>query len=114
MEYHKNITGKVHTSDNMPPPFKLGNTVVPMYTAAGAFSSYFLYTTGSLNVQNVKGNAPILFLRDAYPNDFPPMNMIPVTEAEIKSVIITLKAKESPGHVKISSKILKLCRIQII
>jgi hypothetical protein len=58
-------------------------------------------------------NAPILFLKDAYPNGFPPMNMIPVTEGEMKSTINTLKAKDSSGHVEISSKILKLCRTQI-
>jgi hypothetical protein len=39
--------------------------------------------------------------------------MLPVTEAEIKSTINALKAKDSSGHVEISSKILKLRRTQI-
>jgi hypothetical protein len=55
----KNVTGKVHTSDNMPPSFKIGDTVVPTDKAAEAWNNYFLNITGSLNVQNVKDNSPI-------------------------------------------------------
>jgi hypothetical protein len=59
----KNATGKVHTSYNMPPSFKIGDTVAPTDKAAGAFSNYFLNITEWLNVQNVKDNYPISFLR---------------------------------------------------
>jgi hypothetical protein len=34
-----NVAGKVHTSDNMPPSFKIGGTVVPTGKAAGAFNN---------------------------------------------------------------------------
>ena len=32
------------------PSFKIGNTLVPTYTAAGAVNNYFLNITASLNV----------------------------------------------------------------
>jgi hypothetical protein len=41
------------------------------------------------------------------------MNMILVTEAEIKSIINSLKAKDSSGYEEILSKILQLCGAQL-
>jgi hypothetical protein len=109
----KNVKGKVHASDNLPPSFKIGDILVPTDKAAGAFNNYFLSITEILNMQSVKHNSPISFLRDSYPSRFPPMNIIPVTEAEIKSITNSLKAEDSSGYEEISSKILKLCGTQL-
>jgi hypothetical protein len=109
----KNVTREVHAPDNVPPSFKIGDRVVLTDKAAGAFNNYFLNITENLNVQSVKNNSPISFLRDSYPSGFPPMNIIPVTEAEIKIIINSLKAKDSSGYEEISSKILKLCGTQL-
>jgi hypothetical protein len=47
----------------------------------------------------------ISFLKKAFPRKFPGMKTIPTTETEIKSIIHSLKAKNSSGYVGITSKI---------
>jgi hypothetical protein len=42
----------------------------------------------------VKGNA-ILFLKKAFPREFPGIKIIPTTETEIKSIMHSFKAKNS-------------------
>jgi len=36
----------------------------------------------------------ISFLKDSFPGNFPTINMIPITEAEIKGIISSLKPKK--------------------
>jgi hypothetical protein len=38
------------------------------------------------------------------------MNIIPVTEGEIKSIICSQKAKDSSGYYGVSTKTLKMCK----
>jgi len=38
------------------------------------------------------------------------MNIIPVTEGEIKSIICSQKAKDSSGYCGVSTKTLKMCK----
>jgi hypothetical protein len=51
----------------------------------------------------------ISFLKEAFPRKFPHTKTIPVTETEIKIVIHSLKAKNSSGYDRITSKIIKVC-----
>jgi hypothetical protein len=51
----------------------------------------------------------ILCLREAFPPKFAGIKTIPVIETEIKSIIHSLKAKNSSGFDAITSKILKVC-----
>jgi len=44
----------------------------------------------------------ISFSKDSFPGNFPTTNMIPVTEAEIKGIISSLKPKHSTGYYKIT------------
>jgi len=53
-------------------------------------------------------NNPISLLKKYYPFEFPPMQIVPITEGEIRSVISSLKSKNSSGYDEISTKILKL------
>jgi len=87
--------------------FKNDNAEVLPDKAAGAFNNHFLNITESLIMQNVKDNPPTWFLRDSHPSGFPPMNIIPVTEADIKSIINSLKSQSSSHYDEILSKILK-------
>ena len=41
------------------------------------------------------------------------MQIVPITEGEIRSIISALKSKNSSGYDGISTKVLKLCRNQI-
>ena len=55
-----------------------------------------------------KGDA-VSFLKDSFPRNFPNINTIQITEAEIKSIISSLKPKISSGYDEITSKILRSC-----
>jgi hypothetical protein len=58
--------------------------------------------------QQARGDA-ISFLKDAFPRKFPGIKTIPTTETELKSIIHSLKTKNSSGYDGITSKILKVC-----
>ena len=53
--------------------------------------------------------SPTSLLKNTYQNDFSQMNIIPVTEGEIQSVICSRKAKDSGVYNGVSTKILKMC-----
>jgi hypothetical protein len=76
---------------------------------ANAFNTFFLTISEQLNIQQVENGDAVLFLEDSFPGNFPSMTTIPITEAEIKSVIHFLKPKKSSGYDEITSKILKAC-----
>ena len=57
-----------------------------------------------LHTQIDDGTSSISFLKNVYQNYFSQMNIIPVTEGEIQSIICSLKAKDSSGYDGISTK----------
>ena len=89
------------------------DTVVKPEKAAEGLLIIFLNITDSLNLQNIKESSAISLLRDSYPNNFPNMKTIPITEVEIIGIINSLKSKNSSEYDEISSKLLKLCGPQI-
>jgi hypothetical protein len=52
---------------------------------------------------------PISFLKDTFPCKFHSIKIVPNSEAEMKSVILSLESKNSSGCDEITSKILKAC-----
>jgi hypothetical protein len=62
-----------------------------------------------LQTQIVNDISPISLLKNANQNDFSLMNINPVTEGEIRSIICSLKAKDSSGYDGVSTKILNMC-----
>jgi Notch-like protein len=62
-----------------------------------------------LNIHKFEKGDTISFLKDSFPRNFPNINVIPITEAEIKSIISFVKPKYSSGYDEITSKILKSC-----
>jgi hypothetical protein len=76
---------------------------------ASAFNNFFLTVTEKLNIQKFEKGDIISFLKGALPGNFPSIRIIPITEAEIKSIIHSLKPKLSSGYGEINSKILKTC-----
>jgi hypothetical protein len=68
--------------------------------------TFFLTTSENLHrYKSVKRDA-ISFLRDSFPGNFPTINIIPITEAETKSIISSLKPKNTSGYNEITSKIM--------
>jgi hypothetical protein len=96
----------------MPDTIKIDGEEQSLEQAAEAFNNYFLNVTENLNTQSAKDNS-ISLLKNYYPSEFPPMQIVPVTEGEIRSIIGSLKSKNSSGFDGISTKLLKLCGNQI-
>ena len=74
---------------------------------ADAFNDFFLTATEKLNIEKSNKGDAISFLKDSFPRNMPNMELIPITAAEIKSIICSLKPKNSSGYDEITSKILK-------
>ena len=75
---------------------------------ANVFNNFFTITE-KLNIQQiVKGDA-ISIVKDSLPGNFPSVDIILITEAEILSIIHSQKPKKSSSYDEITSKILKAC-----
>ena len=95
------------------PTFKVdGIEQFPSHVAV-AFNNHFLNITESLNIHITKDSDPISLLKKSHPSVIPPMQTIPISEGEIKSIMNSLKSKNSSGYDGIPTKILKLCRNQV-
>jgi sarcosine oxidase/L-pipecolate oxidase len=70
--------------------------------------TYFLSIAENLNLHQV-GKEIQLFLKNAFPCKFHGIKIVPTSEAEIKSIILSIKSKNSSGYDKITTKILKAC-----
>jgi len=76
---------------------------------ANAFNNFCITITEKLNIQQLEKGDAISLLKDSFRGIFPNIKIIPITEAQIKSVIHSLKQKKSSGYNEITSKILKAC-----
>jgi hypothetical protein len=103
------VTRKAKKSSHLPHLFKMNNMVVSIEESTEAFNNYFLNIMNDLQIQTDTDISPISLLKNAYQNDFSEMNIIPVTEGEIQSIICSMKARDSSGYDGISTKILKMC-----
>ena len=78
-------------------------------TVANAFNNFFLTNSEKWNRYKSEKRDAISFLKDSFPGNFPTINIIPITEAEIKVIINSLKPKSSSGYDEVTSKIIKSC-----
>jgi hypothetical protein len=62
---------------------------------ANAFNNFFITITEKLNIQQIEKGDAISILKDSFPGNFPSIKIIPITEAEIKSIIDSFKQKKS-------------------
>jgi hypothetical protein len=76
---------------------------------ANAFNNFFLTNSEKLNRYKSEKRDAASFLKDSFPGNFPTINIIPITEADIKSIISPLKPKNSSRYDEITSKIIKSC-----
>ena len=84
-------------------------TVKDQTTVANTFNNFFLTTSEKLNIHKFEEGNVISFLKDSFPSNFPNINIIPITEAEIKSITRFLKPKYSSGYNEISCTVIKSC-----
>jgi Notch-like protein len=99
----------VHSTELVPFLLENDEKLKDPKNVANDFNKFFLTIAEKLNMQQVEQSDAISFLKDAFPGNFPSIKIIPITEAEIKSIIHFLKPKKSTGYDEITSKILKAC-----
>ena len=60
---------------------------------ANAFNNFSITVTENLSIQQIKGDANSI-LKDSFPGNLPSIKIIPVTEAEIKSITHSINTKK--------------------
>jgi hypothetical protein len=80
-----------------------------LYKNSATIHHNFLSVIERLNLTGVQADSAISHLQRSYPSIFPVMAVVPVTEAELISIIGSLNNKNSSGYDGISNKLLKLC-----
>jgi hypothetical protein len=66
------------------------------------------------NSHQVGKEDPISFSKDSIPYKFHGIKIVPTSEAEIKSIILSFKSENLSGYDEITSKVLKACASLII
>ena len=105
----KTETGTKHHTDTVPSVIEKDDTGINPDQAADAFNNYFLELLEKLKLQDVQVDSAISCLVSHRSNHFLIITVVPVTEAELISIIGSLKNKNSSGYDEISNKILRLC-----
>ena len=90
----KNETGRMHPVEQVPSTLVNMAKLKDHKTVANAFNNFFLTTSEKLNRYKSEKRDAISFLKDSFPGNFPTINIIPITEAEIKGIINSLKPKK--------------------
>jgi hypothetical protein len=106
-------TGKMNTIVHTPSEFKLGNKRIHKDQSAEAFNNFFLNVVEELNIEQANIELASLLLNKLFPDGFPEMINIPITESVIIYTIASLKNKGSYGYDGISNKLLKKMRFLI-
>jgi len=101
------VTRKTEKSIHLPHSLIMDNKEVSIVKTAEAFNNYYLNMASDLQIQIDNETSLISLLKNTYQNYFSQTNIIPVTEGERRSLICSLKAKDSSGCDGISSKIQK-------
>jgi len=86
----KNLTRKIQTSQHVSPTFKLDSVGQSPEQEAGALNNYFLNTNENLNLHIAKNKSPISLLKKYFLSEFPPMQIVPITVGEIRSIISSI------------------------
>ena len=97
----------MHPTEQVPSSFVNIGTLKDQTIFANTFNNFFLTTLEKLNIHKFEERNAISFLKDSFPRNVPNINIIPITEAEIKSIIHFLKPKNSSGYDEILWKMIK-------
>ena len=92
----------------LPTNFKYRDDKINLEEAAQTFNKHFISIAENLNMNKANVNSAMSYLNKYFTEAFPTMNLLPVTEPEIISIINNLKLTYSSGYDGITNKILKL------
>jgi hypothetical protein len=104
----KKESGKIHVTEQMPSLLTKDEKMKDPEKVADVINSFFLSIAENLNQHQVQKEDPITFSKDSFLCNFHGIKTVPISEAEIKSIILSPKSKNSSGYDEMS-KILKAC-----
>jgi hypothetical protein len=96
------VTGKGHPIEQAPSLLANNEKLTDPSMVASAFNNFFLTVAEKLNTHKPEKGHVISFLKDSFPTNFTSIKIIPVTATEIKSIIRSLKPKNSSGYDEIT------------
>jgi hypothetical protein len=105
----KDLTGKTQPTETKMEINSETETLTNDNDIAKAFNSYFINITEDLTNNSSDVDKALQSLKKYYPESIPVMNLIPVTEIEVRDIIKSLKNKNTSGYDRISNNILKYC-----
>jgi hypothetical protein len=105
----KHESGKLQQMEQIPPVLINNEKINDPQTNCRCLQYFFLKIADNLDLHRETRDDAISFLKNAFPKNFPDFKIIPTTETEIKSIIHSLKAKNSTDYGEIVSKTLKTC-----
>jgi hypothetical protein len=83
----------MHPIEQVPTSLVNIGTLKDQTTVANIFNNFFLTASEKLNIHKFEEGDAISFFKDSFARNFPNINIIPITEAEIKSIISSLNQK---------------------
>ena len=84
----------MHPIEQVPTSLVNTGTLKDQTTVANTFNNFFLTASEKLNIHKFEEGDAISFLKDSFPRNFPNINIIPITEAELKCILSSLKPKK--------------------
>jgi hypothetical protein len=105
----RNEMGVIKNNKKLQTTYKIENQCIRSNDAANAFNDYFINIMDTLPISKFDIDHAVQLLQNSFPQGFPDMPNIPITESEIICTIKSLKSKNSSGHDGISNRILKVC-----
>ena len=95
----KKENGRIHPIEQVPSSLVNIGKIKVQTTVANTFNNIFLTTSEKLNTHKFENGEAISSLKDSFAGNFPNINIIPITEAELKGIISSLKPKKKTPQV---------------
>jgi hypothetical protein len=105
----RNKIGIIKNNKELQTTYKIENQCIRTNSAANTLNDYFINIMDTLPINKFDIDHAVQLLQNSFPQGFPDMPSIPITETEIISTIKSLKSKHSSGYDGISKTILKVC-----
>jgi hypothetical protein len=103
----RNEMGVTKNNKKLQTTYKIENQCITSNNVANAFNDYFINVTDTLPISKFETYHAVHLLQNSFPQGFPDMPNIPITESEIICTIKSLKNKDSSGYDGISNRTLK-------
>jgi hypothetical protein len=85
------VIGEVHVTEQMPSLLTKDEKIKDS-EKDDVINSFFLSIAENLNIQQVGKEDPIYSLKVSFPCKFHGIKIVPTSEAEIRSIVLTLKS----------------------